>query len=46
MPAWDERLLTDTYILHGIRVEPGERRPSFGGASSRFIDHIAGMQEQ
>jgi hypothetical protein len=46
MPAWSERLLTDTYILHGIRVEPGQREAFVRSRILAVIDHIAGMQEQ
>ncbi len=46
MPAWGERLLTDTYILHGVRVEPGQREAFVRARILAVIDHIAGMQEQ
>jgi mono/diheme cytochrome c family protein len=46
MPGWGERLLRDTYILHGIRVEPGQREGFVRSRILAVIDHIAGMQEQ
>lgn len=46
MPAWGERLLSDTLMLHGVEVAPAERDSFVRARILALIDHIAAIQRQ
>jgi mono/diheme cytochrome c family protein len=46
MPAWGERLLTDAYLIYGVRVAEEQREVFVRSRILALIDHIARLQVQ
>lgn len=46
MPAWGERLITDTWILDGVRIDPAGEEAFVRGRILALIDFIARLQTE